>query len=641
MPRLVVPLRPGIIGSPVSYFLPTLLLLTAFLYWPALHGPFVFDDFAPTNLPALGDYSGVRDSSTLKLYLAQAHAGPTGRPIAMLSFLLNANDWPADPFSFKLTNLLLHLVNGARLYLVLQRLLRLREEERTATLIALVAAAWWLIHPMFVSTVLYVVQRMAMLPVTFTLLGFLTYLHGRGLLPSLRGYIWMTAGAGIATGLATLSKENGALLPLLLLITELIWCRPNTEIQPDRRWLALVLGLPAAAVVVYLLLRIPGAESAYAIRPFTLEERLLTEARILCEYLWHIFFPRLHGSGLFHDGYPLSKGLLTPPTTVVALLVIAALLSSAWSLRRRFPLYSLAVFFFFAGHLVESTVIPLELYYEHRNYLPALVLFLPAAAAMVHFCQVRRVYTLLPLTLLALLTGITFQRVQTWKDEPTLLMTWAVENPTSVRAQIYGALAFQNKQRHREAYALLLQGLKHQPNAFSLHLYAISYECVLQLDSRPRLAKIEALLAESEFDFHDYAMFSNALRNIYAGRCRNIPPTTIYPLLDRLESNRAFEKHPTAKRQIAHWRGGFLLADGKPEDALAEFVRSQRMLPDLEAGMMQVSLLAGSSHYDKALNLLSMLEQLRQKGRGIKPGLDYEREMARVRALLLDDLSNT
>ena len=271
MPRLIVPLRPGIIGSPVSYFLPTLLLLTAFLYWPALHGPFVFDDFAPTNLPALGDYSGVRDSSTLKLYLAQAHAGPTGRPIAMLSFLLNANDWPADPFSFKLTNLLLHLVNGALLSLVLQRLLRLREEERTATLIALVATTWWLIHPMFVSTVLYVVQRMAMLPVTFTLLGFLTYLHGRGLLPSLRGYIWMTAGAGIATGLATLSKENGALLPLLLLITELIWCRPNTESQPDRRWLALVLGLPAAAVVGYLLLRIPGAESAYAIRPFTLE----------------------------------------------------------------------------------------------------------------------------------------------------------------------------------------------------------------------------------------------------------------------------------------------------------------------------------------------------------------------------------
>ncbi len=641
MPQLIVPLRPGIFGSPVSYFLPTLLLLTAFLYWPALHGPFVFDDFAPTNLPALGDYSGIRNWATLKLYLAQAHAGPTGRPVAMLSFLLNANNWPAESFPFKLTNLLLHLVNGALLYAVLQQLLRLREESGKATIIALAAATWWLIHPMFVSTVLYVVQRMAMLPVTFALLGFLAYLHGRRLLPALRGYIWMTAGAGIATGLATLSKENGALLPLLLLITELIWCKPNTEIQPDRRWLALVLGLPVVAVISYLLRKVFSAAADYSIRPFTLEERLLTEARIVCEYLWRLFFPRLHGSGLFHDGYPISTGLLAPPTTLAALLVIAALLISGWLLRRRFPLYSLAVFFFFAAHLVESTVIRLELYYEHRNYLPALFLFLPAAAAMVKFCQVRQAYALLPLTLLALLTGITLQRTQTWKDEPTLLMTWAMENPSSVRAQIYGVLALQNQLRHQEAYALLLQGLKHHPKAFSLNLYAISYECVLYLDSRPRLATLQTLLAKSEFDFHDYAMFSNALRNIHDGRCQNIPPTTIYPLLDQLESNRAFEKHPGSKRLVAHWRGEFLLADGKPEQALEEFLRSQKILPDLEAGMMQVSLLASSKHYDKALNLLSMLEQLRQKGRGIEPGLDYEREMERVQALLLDDLSNT
>jgi len=639
MPRLITALRPGIFGSPVFYFFSGLLLLTTFLYWPALHGPFVFDDFAPTNLPALGDYSGVRNWATLKLYLAQAHAGPTGRPVAMLSFLLNANDWPAESFPFKLTNLLLHLVNGALLYLVLRQLLRLRENDRKAALIALVAAACWLIHPMFVSTVLYVVQRMAMLPVTFTLLGFLAYLHGRRLLPALRGYIWMTAGAGIATGLATLSKENGALLPLLLLITELIWCRPNTEIQPDRRWLALVLGLPAIAVIGRLLVLIPKAESAYSMRPFTLEERLLTEARIVCQYLWHIFFPRLHGSGLFHDSYTISQGLLSPLTTLTSVLAIAGLLISAGCLHRRFPLYALAVFFFFAGHLVESTVIPLELYYEHRNYLPALFLFLPAAAAMVNFCQLRRIYILLPVTLVALLSGITFQRIQTWKDEPTLLTTWAMENPASVRAQIYGALALQNQLRHGEAFALLLQGLKYNPHSFSLNLYALSYECVLHLDAHPRLAKIRVLLEKSEFDFHDNAMFSNALRNIHDGRCRTIPPTTIYPLLDQLENNRAFEKHPGSKRLVAHWRGEFLLADGKPEQALEEFLRSQKILPDLEAGMMQVSLLAGSKHYDKALNLLSMLEQLRQKGRGIKPGLNYAQEMERIRLLLLDDLT--
>jgi protein O-mannosyl-transferase len=620
--------------------LPPLLLLAVFLlYAPGLKGPFLFDDFA--NLPSIGTYGGVRDWNTFKLYLTEAPAGPTGRPVAVASFLLNATNWPADAFPFKLTNLLLHLANGALLFALLVRLLRLRYDNSRSTWIAMIAAAWWLLHPMFVSTVLYAVQRMAMLPVTFTLLGFLAYLHGRGLLPRLRGYLWMTGAIGIATLLATFSKENGALFPLLLLITELIWIRPHSEIQPDRRWLAVCLGLPATAIIAYLLLRIPGAASNFANRPFTLEERLLTEGRILCDYLWHLFFPRLYGSGLFHDNYPVSTSVLSPPATLAALLGIAFLLVSAWLLRRRFPLYSLAVFFFFAGHLVESTVISLELYFEHRNYLPALFLFLPPAAAVVYLCRYQQTFALVPLVLFLLLGFITFQRAQTWQDEHQLLSTWAQENPGSVRAQIYGALTLQSQEQHQKAYELLLRALQYNPESLSLNLYAFKYTCDLKLNPLPRLQTIRIILKEQEFDFHHYSMLSSALHKIHENRCQGVPPETVYSLLDLFENNSAFRKHHATARMAAHWRGELLLADGKPEQALTEFFRSQKMLPDLEAGMMQVSLLAGAKHYDKALSLLSMLEQLRQRGLGIEPGLDYEREMERVRTLLLDDLGNT
>src|SRR5690606_17444817 len=84
-----------------------LALLTTLAYWPGTAGDFLFDDFA--NLPALGRYGGVRDLQTFLYYLASGIADPTGRPVSMLSFLIDARDWPADPFPFKRTGILLHV----------------------------------------------------------------------------------------------------------------------------------------------------------------------------------------------------------------------------------------------------------------------------------------------------------------------------------------------------------------------------------------------------------------------------------------------------------------------------------------------------------------------------------------------------
>ena len=129
-----------------------MIALAAGIYWPGLYGAFLFDDFA--NLPSLGRYGGVRDLSSLSWYLTSGIADPTGRPVAMLSFLVDARDWPADPFSFKRTNLIIHLCNGLVLYSVLsalgQRLTSNLTHLRTA---ALLATAIWLLHPLWMSPV--------------------------------------------------------------------------------------------------------------------------------------------------------------------------------------------------------------------------------------------------------------------------------------------------------------------------------------------------------------------------------------------------------------------------------------------------------------------------------------------------------
>src|SRR5581483_3576372 len=199
----------------------TALVLAAAAYWPGLHGGFLFDDFA--NLPALGQSGPVDNWPAFWRYITSGTADPTGRPLTVLTFLINARDWPANPFSFKCTNLALHLSNGVLLYVLLLRLgtcvTTNKEKNRTA---ALVGTALWILHPLLVSTTLYVVQREAILPATFVLIGLLSWLHGRTLLAARRhrGALYCFLGLGICSVFAVMAKANGVLLPIYALLIE-------------------------------------------------------------------------------------------------------------------------------------------------------------------------------------------------------------------------------------------------------------------------------------------------------------------------------------------------------------------------------------------------------------------------------------
>ena len=237
------------------------MILLGMAYVPGLHGPFLFDDFA--NLPALGSEGRVHDLASFLRYITSGNADPTGRPLAMLTFLIDANDWPAGPFAFKRTNLVLHLVNGFLLATLLRRLGNLlpATEQQTdqATRIdyaALLGATFWLVHPLFVSTTLYVVQREAMLPATTTLLGLLIWLSARKHFNDgryLSGYAIML-GFVCMTLLGVLAKANGILLPFFMLTIETCLQSPSflPKSKPYRASLVIFGVMPSLAVVGYL-----------------------------------------------------------------------------------------------------------------------------------------------------------------------------------------------------------------------------------------------------------------------------------------------------------------------------------------------------------------------------------------------------
>src|SRR5690606_26336095 len=148
-----------------------------------------------------------------------------------------------------------------------------------------------------------------------------------------------TLSIGLGTILATFSKENGALLPLLILVIE--FCNPNKNHKPMWQWRAVCLWLPSLAIVALLARTIDFSSDSWPNRNFNQIERLLTEGRIVVDYLAQLVIPRIEGYGFFQDGFLVSKDWLSPPTTLFSILFLLALLISSLLVRKKYPLISL------------------------------------------------------------------------------------------------------------------------------------------------------------------------------------------------------------------------------------------------------------------------------------------------------------
>lgn len=429
------------------FLLASIAFVAGLAYWPGLAGDFLFDDFA--NLPALGRYGGVRDLDTLLYYLLSGIADPTGRPVSLLSFLLDARDWPAEPRPFKRTNLFVHVVNGVLLYSVLVALGgRLSVDRRRVLTAALLASALWLLHPLWISTVLYVIQRQAMLAALFTLCGIRLWIASRDAFTRqqcARGWLLALIAVPLCGVLAGLSKANGFLLPLLLVVLQVTVLRPaaaaGSAAMHARRASLLFAWLPAAALLGWLAWQGIGLGlDGHAGRPWSLGERLLSQPRALCDYLHHLLVPGLDATGVFADGFPVSRSWRTPWTTVPAIVALATLALAAWATRKRAPVFAAAIGFFLAGHAMESSVIMLEPYFEHRNYLPALLLFWPLAWVLASPGRYRHWLMAGGIGYALVMLLATAAQARLWADPLALAEAWAVQNPHSARAQTYAAL---------------------------------------------------------------------------------------------------------------------------------------------------------------------------------------------------------
>lgn len=580
----------------------------------------MFDDFA--NLPALGDFGPVDNWTTFWRYITSGFADPIGRPLSLLSFLIDAHNWPADPHPFKRTSLILHLVNGVLLALLLRRLGRVSHGQSLRTdFAAALGASLWLLHPLFVSTTLYVVQREAMLPATFVLLGLNGWCRGRELAASGRpSGNWIAAISIIAcTTLGLASKANGVLLPLLCWLVDaivLVPAQPITSAPVHQRftWMRrIVLILPSLVVLIWLAKRalFYALHGVPEFRSWTLGERLLTEARIVCDYLGLLWLPHPYTAGLFNDAFQVSTGLFSPPSTLAAIVFLALLLAGVIAMRKHAPALSLAILFYFAGQLLESTVLPLELYYEHRNYLPAMLMFWPLALWLTddgHAVPVRRALIVI---LSLLLAGMTWMRADLWGNVNQQAEMWAEKNPQSPRAQAYAAQVERTRGESARAIARL-QVQPVVPDAdLQVALNLIGAECDLG-----RIAPADITRAAAAFRHArvigplGYEWFSEAIAVLHGDRpCARLDADIIVRLLDAAAANPDHD-NPGRQQDNLSLRGSLALAQHDPDSALDYFERALDANPNPAIGLQQASQLGSAGNPAQGLAELDHLQQV-------------------------------
>ncbi|GIT82901.1 hypothetical protein VXQ04_02345 [Acinetobacter towneri] len=451
------------------------LIISYFIYHQGLLGDYVFDD-VPNILDNTRLAITTLDYNTLKAAFFSGDAGPLGRPISMLSFALNHYFTGFDPFYFKLTNLFIHLFNGVLVFIISLKLFQWLSRQyqsislQSASYLACLVSLTWLIHPLNLTSVLYVVQRMTSLSALFGLLALAIYCIWRT--RTITGLNTVLALYSIAFSLlaSMLSKESGILfIPLIYWVELIFFQAKNLQFQPiyikKIKLIHLLSGGVIVAGLVFLYLLPPYLNPVnFAIREFTLVERLLTESRVIFYYLKMFFYPSLSDLSLYHDDFVISKSITQPITTLYSLAGLLGISLACIALVKKHPMLLFAWGWYIISQLLESTFINLELVHEHRNYFGIIGFIITAMyyLAQIDNQKIRPFIYLLGGIYIANLAFITWQRAGIWSNLVDHAVYEATMHPKSDRANYQLSRIYMNlMQLHPEQQAHYAELTKH------------------------------------------------------------------------------------------------------------------------------------------------------------------------------------
>jgi tetratricopeptide (TPR) repeat protein len=477
------PKRPPIAAAAAA----TIVAVGLLAYSNSFDVPLVFDD------SHLVERVELHATALSPSQLARAAVGfPVGRWLAYVTLAADHAVHGLRPFGYHAVNLAIHLGAALLLFAVALELLRALRlgDDTLRRLAAALGALIFVSHPVQTSAVTYVIQRMTSLGAFFALAALLVWLRARRM-GRIRAPVAL--GAVLLWYLAFACKESYVVLPAIALLIE--WCAGlDVRSMLSRRPIAWSLaGLALAGAVTALFVRyLPVIVLERREYSAALGDRLLTQGRVIWHYLSLLAAPlpsRLHVDYAWEP----STGLLSPPSTLPALLGLLALAASVPLLRRRAPLAALAVGWFLIALSVEQSVLPIDFVFEHRLYFAGAGFAVLAGWYLASWRPSPDWATAaVTAPLIAGLALGTWTRNETWRDPVKLFSDSAAKGVGRARALINGAVEARRRGRLDDATAMFLEAARLEPGV--PHPYANLGNIAAQ---RGRIAEAERWYREA------------------------------------------------------------------------------------------------------------------------------------------------
>lgn len=411
-------------------------VLVFLIYASTLTGPFIFDD--KHNIQQ-NPHIRLERLSPGGIAKAALQSPAKHRPVANISFALNYYFHRYNPVGYHFVNILIHIINGTLLYLfakatLLTPALKTDYDRFAAGWIPVFTAFIWALHPLQTQSVSYIVQRMNGLATLFYLLCLWFYAKYR-LSEGTKRSSWLLAGCAASGVLAFGSKEIAASLPVFIILYEWYFFQ---GLRPT--WFKKMIPFIAGAIMLFVILSLLflGTDPLgritvdYVHRSFTVAQRVLTEFRVVIFYLSLLIWPHPSRLNLDHE-FMVSNSLIDPVTTLFSLAAIAGAVGAAIYFAKKAPLISFCILWFFGNLFIESSVIGLEIIFEHRTYLPSLTLILMLTCLAFKYIKPRQLCIPALCILVAVGTLWTYQRNKVWGDAITLWQDCVLKSPNKAR----------------------------------------------------------------------------------------------------------------------------------------------------------------------------------------------------------------
>ncbi len=568
------------------------------LYSNSLESPFIFDD-----LHNILDNPHIHLTElSLEGLISAGFQSPSNRPVANISFALNYYFHEYNIMGYHLVNVLIHITTGILLYFFVKFTLNMpsfRFESRLYHWIPFFTALIWLVHPIQTQSVTYIVQRMNSMAAMFYVLSLLLYVTARR--TSAKRKKWfLFSGCIISALLALGSKEIAATLPLMIFLYEWYFFQDlsKTWLKNHRSFLISVMIL--VLFVAFLFLGPHPVEkivSSYNLRDFDLTQRVLTQFRVMIFYLSLLIFPHPTRLNVEHD-FPLSHSLFDPLTTIFSMGIVMGLFGLSLFIAKKQRILSFCILWFLGNLVIESSVIPLEIVFEHRLYLPSMLIILVTVTAVIRYLKPTWLGMGLLFFAVILFSSWTFERNAVWRDPEILWRDCIEKSPQKARPYCNLGTVLMSQGRLDEAIGFFSEALRLKPKYDKVHsnmgmLFLRQGRLNEAMDHCLKAFKIKP----------DSLGAHNTMGSILAAQGRLDEAITHYSEALRIKPDSA-ESHQNM--------GNVLLRQRKFNEAIDHYVEALRIKPDYAEAHKAIGfVLAAQGRLDEAITHYS--EALRIK----------------------------